>query len=101
MAKTKQTKKQKLTKMLSFLKEGQGIELREDTFLCGKELDGSDKIYGFTKEDGELLVVSRQSNDGYPISEMDNADLNYMFNLSSVAKKIKTKQYEIVEADEV
>lgn len=87
--------------MLSFLKEGKGIELGNDTFLCGKELDGSDKVYGFKKEGGELFVVTREASDGYPIKDMDNDDLNYMFGLSDVAKKIQKKKYEIVDADEV
>jgi hypothetical protein len=92
---------QQLTKFLAHLKEGEGIDLAEDTFLCTGGLDGSDKIYGFTMEGGKLLVISREVSDGYPIEQMDKDDLDYMFNGSSISKKLEKKEYEVVEADEV
>ena len=101
MAKKKETKKQKLAKSLSYLKDGKAIVLGDDTFLCGKELDGSDKVYGFKREGKELMVVTREVSDGYPITAMDRGDLDYMFNLSSVAKNIKKKKYDIVEANDI
>jgi len=93
--------KKKLIALLAFLPEGKGLDLGQDTFLCTGGLDGSDKIYGFTKVGGELLVVSRGASDGYPIIDMDKDDLSYIFKLSSISKKIEKKKYEIVEADEV
>lgn len=93
--------KKKLATILSHLKEGKGIALEQDTFLCTGGLDGSDKIYGFIREGGELLVISREVSDGYPISDMDNGDLTYMFKQSSIAKKIEEKKYPIVDSDEV
>jgi hypothetical protein len=93
--------KKKLITMLAYLKEGEGIELAEDTFLVGKELDGSDKCYGFIKRDGQLLVVTRQSSSGYPVEDMDREDLQYMFKLSSVSEEIKNQKYKIVDADDV
>lgn len=92
---------EQLTKFLSHLKEGEGVDLAEDTFLCTGGLDGSDKIYGFTKEDGKLLVISREVSDGYPIGQMDKDDLDYMFNGSKISEKLKNKKYETVEADEI
>lgn len=90
------TEKKKLiikTHLLSYLKEGEGIHLKEDTFLTGKELDGSDKVYGFKKEEGEILVITRGSSSGYSIMEMDKEDIEYMFDLSSVAEKIIKNKY--------
>lgn len=74
--------------------EGKSLYLGNDTFLTG-ELDGSDKIYGFSKLDGELFVVSRQCSDGYPLSELDSDDVDYM--MPSILKKIKEGKYEIVK----
>jgi hypothetical protein len=92
--------KKKLAKMLSYLKDGEGIALENDTFLIG-DLDGSDKLYGFFKIGGEILVKTRGSSGGYPIDEMDKADLDYMFKLSSISKKIEGKKYKIVKAEKV
>ena len=72
-----------------------GLDLYEDVFLTGKELDGSDKIYGFYKdEDNEIYVVSRSSS-GYPISDLDTGDINYI--MSYILDKIKANKYDIVE----
>lgn len=92
--------KKKLIKMLSFLEDGKGIELGNDTFLVG-ECDGSDKIYGFFKSDNELFVVSRQCSDGYPIEQMDKEDLSYMFKLSSISKKIEERKYKVVNSEDI
>jgi hypothetical protein len=91
------TKKQKLIKLLSYLKNDQSLQLGDDTFLCTGGLDGSDKIYGFVKEAGELKVISRQCSEGYPIADMDKDDLDYIFKLSTpnIAEKIGLKKYEI------
>lgn len=91
------TKKQKLIKILSYLKDDQALQLGDDTFLCTGGLDGSDKIYGFIKEAGELKVFTRQCNEGYPIKDMDKDDLDYIFNLSTpnIIVKIGLKKYPI------
>jgi len=96
------TRAEKLIKKLSYLKEGEGIHLGNDVFLIG-ELDGSDKIYGFVRTDGELKVRTRGCSDGYPISDMDKEDLQYIFSLSTpnIYKKIQAKEYETVDANEV
>ena len=95
--------KKKLIKLLAFLSEGKGITLGNDVFLTGKELDGSDKVYGFVKVDGVINIITRQSRDGYPIEDMDKEDLKYIFKLSApnIANKIQEMKYEIVEANEV
>jgi len=95
--------KQKLKQILSFLKEGEGVSLGEDTFLVTGGLDGSDKCYGFIKRDGKLLCVTRESSDGYPIEDMDSDDLSYIFHSSSIAKKLEAtgKGYNVVDADEI
>ena len=92
--------KKKLIKALSFLPEGQGIHLNEDVFLTGY-LDGSDKIYGFAKQDGEIVVITGSSTGTYPVSDMDEEDIQYVFNLSSpnIFDKIKTSQYKIIDID--
>lgn len=88
--------KKKLIKLLSYLEDNQSLLLGDDTFLIG-ELDGSDKLYGFINEGGEIKVITRQCSDGYPISDMDKEDLNYIFKLSApnIAEKIKNKKYEL------
>lgn len=91
----KTTKKQKLEKLLGYLKNNQSLQLEDDTFLCTGGLDGSDKIYGFFKEGGHIYVISRQCNEGYPIGDMDKDDLIYIFDSSSIAKKIEEKKYKI------
>lgn len=95
--KTMATKKQKLVKLLSYLKDDEAMQLGGDTFLCTGGLDGSDKIYGFLKEAGELKVFTRQCSEGYPISDMDKDDLDYIFNLSTpnIAEKIGLKRYKV------
>lgn len=75
--------------------EGKSLSLGNDVFLTGELLDGSDKIYGFSKLDGKLFVVSRQCSDGYPLSELDSDDVDYM--MPSILKKIKEGKYEIVK----
>jgi hypothetical protein len=70
------------TSLDGVLKAGETLELNEDTFLTN-DLDGSDKIYGFTKdEDGSIMVDNGSS--GYPIDEMVDEDLNYIFNGSKI-----------------
>lgn len=90
-------KVKKLKKLLDYIPEGKGIHLGDDVFLVGKELDGSDKCYGFYKEDSELFIVTRECSEGYSINNMDKEDLNYIFNLSNIHIKLSRKQYEIVE----
>lgn len=90
--------KKKLIKALAFLTEGKGFHLGNDTFLTNY-LDGADKIYGFGLEDGVLIV--HDSSSGYPVSDMDKDDLDYIFNLSApnIYKKILNKEYEVMEND--
>jgi hypothetical protein len=94
--------KKRLIRLLAFLPEGQGINLLDDTFLTGM-LDGSDKIYGFGKENGEIVVITGSSMFSYPVSDMDKEDLNYVFNLSSpnIFEKIKTAQYRIDDNEDI
>lgn len=82
----------KLIEALTFLKDGNGMHLQEDVFLCGKELDGSDKLYGFKSVDNDLYVETRSSSDGYPITDMDKGDLEYIFD-SEIYQKIVDKKY--------
>lgn len=100
---SKKSYKEQLKNALSFLKDGQGITLEEDTFLVSGGLDGSDKCYGFIKEDGKLLCRTRECSDGYPINDMDKDDLNYIFNQSKIFTKIEAsgKGYNVVDSDEV
>lgn len=93
--------KKKLISALSYIEEGKGIELGNDTFLCGKELDGSDKVYGFIRLDNVLQVITRQCTDGYPIEDMDRGELSYIFKYSNIYTKILAREYEIVEKDEI
>ena len=85
--------------LLSYLKVNKGISLGEDTFLVTGGLDGSDKCYGFINRKGEILVITRQSSKGYPVSDMDKDDLDYLF--TSIFDKILEKSYKIVNADSV
>jgi hypothetical protein len=94
-------KKTQLVDQLSFLTEGEALSLGEDTFLCG-ELDGSDKIYGFFREDGEIMVKTRQGS--YPVMDMENAEINYIFNDSpfrekTIFSKIENNDYQITDAE--
>ena len=93
--------KKKLIKALSFLPDGQGIELGEDTFLTGM-LDGSDKIYGFGRN-GDEYVVIQGSTTTYPIMDMDKEDLDYIFKFSTpnIYKKIKTASYRIEDIENI
>lgn len=84
--------KKKLIKVLSFLPDGQQIELGEDTFLTGM-LDGSEKIYGFGRIGDEYVVISRDGE--YPIMDMDKKDLHYIFKYSNIYDKIKKASYRI------
>jgi hypothetical protein len=93
--------KKKLISALSYIENGKGIELGNDTFLCGIELDGSDKVYGFARVDNELIVITRQCTDGYPIEDMDRNELTYMFKYSSIYTKILAREYGIVEKNEI
>lgn len=104
----KKTRIEQLKSILSFLKDGEGISLGEDTFLVTGGLDGSDKCYGFTKYDGKLLCVTRECSEGYPIEEMNKGDLNYIFNGSkingtSIIDKLKVtgKGYNVVDGEDV
>lgn len=92
--------KRSLIKLLSFLKDGQGISLGADAFLCGQDLDGSDKIEGFIKEGEEIKVISRECAGGYPLSDMTKDDLKYIFE-SDIPTKLENKLYQITEANEV
>ena len=91
--------KKRLIKALCYLPEGQGIELGEDTFLTGM-LDGSNKIYGFGKINGKIIVLNG-SCGGYPISDIDMEDLRYIFNYSApnIFNKIKEFKYRIYDID--
>lgn len=90
--------KKKLIKALCYIPEGQYVSLGDDTFLTGL-LDGSEKIYGFGRLNGELVVIN--SNSEYPIDGLTTGDLRYIFNLSSpnIYEKIKTYQYFIEHID--
>lgn len=90
---------ERLRTALKNLPEGKGVDLGEDTFLVEGGLDGSDKCYGFVRREGELLVITREASDGYPIADMDKRDLDYMFGQSPVIDKIEKGKYETVEAD--
>jgi hypothetical protein len=83
----------KLIKALDYLKEGQTLHLGNDVFLTGY-LDGADKFYGFTRIDGKLYAIE---DNEYPIQDMEEKDLEYIFGLSSpsIIKKISNKEYEI------
>jgi hypothetical protein len=94
----RRTNIQKLTDALKNLKDCFGVHLGNDTFLCG-ELDGSDKIYGFSNIDGDLHVHSRQCLAGYPILQIDKADLIYIFRLSEVFNKISSGVYKQTRLD--
>ncbi len=83
----------KLIEALTFLNDGNGMHLQEDVFLCGKELDGSDKLYGFKSVDNDLYVETRECSDGYPITDMDKGDLEYIFSGSNIYEKILNKEY--------
>ena len=78
--------------MLCYVPEGQYVSLGEDTFLTGY-LDGSEKIYGFGRLDGKLVVISRDGE--YRIEDLEDKDLEYIFKLSKIFDKIKTYQYSI------
>ena len=97
---SEQVMKDSLKKMLSYIPKEKGIALDKDTFLIGA-CDGSDKIYGFINTGDEIRVVTREVSDGYYIGDMDKDDLDYMFKLSSISKKINKKKYKIVDMDEV
>lgn len=83
--------------------EEKALSLGEDVFLTGRELDGSDKVYGFYKSSGELNVVTRECDTGYPINQMDEEDIDYIVNNSvpNILNKIKENKYEIVEIDDL
>lgn len=91
-----------LRSAIDFLQEGEGIELGSDTFLVTGGLDGSDKCYGFIRDNGELLCVTRQCSDGYPIASMEFEDLDYIFT-SGIIKKLEAtgKGYKVVDADDI
>ncbi len=93
--------KKKLIKALSFLPDGQGIDLGEDKFLTGM-LDGSDKIYGFAREGNEYVVIGSSSTN-YPIRDMDKEDLDYVFKFSvpNIYNKIKTASYRIEDIENI
>ena len=90
--------KKKLTKLitaLAYLDFGQTLDLENDIFLCGEELDGSDKVYGFKNNGEQLLVITRSSPDGYPITDMNKADIKYIFDQSNIYTNILNKKYGI------
>lgn len=82
--------------------EGKALDLGEDVFLCGM-LAGEDKVYGFYKSSGELNVVTRGCDTGYPVNEMEKEDIDYIVNYSApnILNKIKENKYEIVEIDDL
>lgn len=86
--------KKRLIKALCYVPEGQYVSLGDDTFLTGY-LDGSEKIYGFGRLNGEIIVISRDGEEN--INYLSKEDLRYIFNLSSpnIFQKIKTYQYPI------
>lgn len=86
--------KRSLIKLLSFLEEGQGISLGADSIMLD-EL--SDKLCGFTKEDGEIKVITRDLAGGMPLSDLSKADLEYIF-ASDIPTNLENKLYEITEA---
>ena len=93
----KQTNMKRLTKLitaLDYLKNNEQLELGNDTFLTGY-LDGSEKIYGWLRYDGNLYVISRDGE--YPIEQMGKEDIKYIFSLSNIYEKILLKKYEIVD----
>jgi len=81
----------KLINALNYLPNNYRLYLGNDVFLTGL-LDGSDKIYGFIRLDGELFV---DGGNQYPIQDMDADDLNYIFNQSEIFDNIIAKKYEI------
>lgn len=89
-----------LLSALASIKEGRGIHLGEDTFLCEGGLDGSDKIYGFKRENGEFFVETRGCADGYPVREMVKSDLDHIFNQSEIFKRIRDGEYRSVPLDQ-
>jgi len=99
---SKKSNKQRLKEALSCLKEGKGISLDKDIFLVTGGLDGSDKCYGFIKEGGKLLCITRECANGYPIEDMDKNDLDYIIT-SGIMKKLEAtgKGYNIVESEEI
>ena len=90
-----------LEKALAYLENGKGIELGNDVFLVQNGLDGSDKCYGFGKVNGRIQIVTRECSDGYPVTDMDKADLQYMFFYSKVFEKIQNKKYDEVDYDDI
>lgn len=82
--------KKKLIKALSFLQDGEKLELGEDTFLT-QECDGADKLYGFFMVNRCLMVEERSGT--YPIDEMETQDLKYIFNSSNIYYKILDRKY--------
>lgn len=91
---------QQLKDALVYIKDGKGVHLENDVFLCGDELDGSDKIYGFKRIDGELMVESRSCVGGYPIQDLTKQDLEYVFLLSEVGKNLVSRNYRSVPLSE-
>ena len=65
-------------------------------------LDGSDKIYGFINENGKILVEASTTN-AYPFGDMDKKDIDYIYGLSApnIYKKIKNKEYPIIEIEDL
>jgi len=83
----------RLKKAIYYVPKGQFISLGEDTFLTGY-LDGSDKIYGFGKnDDGDYVIVTRDGEQ--PFDVLTKNDLTYIFNLSHIFNKIKNFEYPI------
>lgn len=95
------SRKEQLTQALSYLKNGKGIFLDKDVFLVTGGLDGSDKCYGFGKVNGIIQAVTRECSDGYPITDMDKDDLDYMFSQSNIFKKLQGKKYKTIPYNEI
>ena len=85
--------KKKLIKALSFLKVGDYLDLADDTFLT-RECDGSDKLYGFSLSEDDGFIVHERAGH-YPIDDISQEDLKYIFKLSSVYENIKRQKYSV------
>lgn len=86
--------KKKLIKLIQqILPHENELNLNDDVFLIGL-MDGSDKFYGFENVGGEIMAITRDSPDGYPITDMDQADVKYIFD-AGIFEKLSTGYYKI------
>ena len=82
--------KKRLIKALCYVPEGQYVSLGDDTFLTGY-CDGSEKIYGFGRLDGRLVVISRDGEES--IDYLNKEDLQYIFRFSLIFKMEQPNLY--------